>query len=151
MTREEFIKMMGERVKLVRTEYSLNQDKMAYILGISKKTLIEIEKGRISLGWTASVAMGTIFPDSTILQNDFGGEVSDLISSIAFSEITPIYPSTMGGRVWWKDIKKIKGYRIQQNIISQHYRLLDKNDGRIISSFDLKIIEDRLNDEIGEE
>ncbi len=54
MTREEFIQMMDEREKLIRTEYGLTQDKMAIALGISKKTLVEIEKGRRTLGWTGA-------------------------------------------------------------------------------------------------
>ena len=42
----------------------------------------------------------------------------------------------MGGRVWWKEIK-IKGdYRLQQNIISQHYRILDGKNYRWYSSFE---------------
>ncbi|MBQ2846019.1 MAG: helix-turn-helix domain-containing protein, partial [Firmicutes bacterium] len=52
MTREEFIKQIDGQVKLVRTEYGFTQDVMARVVGISKKTLVEIEKGRSSLGWT---------------------------------------------------------------------------------------------------
>ncbi len=48
MNREAFIKIMNGKIKLIRTEYGLTQDKMALILGISKKTLIEIEKNRKS-------------------------------------------------------------------------------------------------------
>ena len=46
MTRETFISEMDRHVKLVRTEYGFTQDVMAKVLGISKKTLVEIEKGR---------------------------------------------------------------------------------------------------------
>jgi Predicted transcriptional regulators len=44
MGKKQFVKLMDEKLKLIRTEYGLTQDKMALILGISKKTLIEIEK-----------------------------------------------------------------------------------------------------------
>ncbi|MDR1431401.1 MAG: helix-turn-helix domain-containing protein, partial [Propionibacteriaceae bacterium] len=52
MNRESFIASCDDKVKLVRVEYGLTQDTMSHILGISKKTLVDIEKGRRSLGWT---------------------------------------------------------------------------------------------------
>ena len=51
MNRAEFIREMDTQLKLVRTEYGYTQEMMASILGLSKKTLVEIEKGRSSLGW----------------------------------------------------------------------------------------------------
>ena len=142
MTREEFIAEVNSKLKLVRTEFDLTQDKMALILGISKKTLVESEKGRRSIGWTEAVALVTIFQSSTILQNSFGGDPTGVAGALAFENIEVSYPSTMGGRVWWKDITVNGGYRIQQNLISAHYRILDIEDRRLISSFDL----DEIND-----
>ncbi len=37
---------------------------------------------------------------------------------------------TMGGRQFWGDTLFFQGYRIQQNVLSQHYRLLDPEDIR---------------------
>ena len=51
----------------------------------------------------------------------------------------------MGGRVWWKEITSKDGYRIQQNIISAHYRILDSKDRRLISSFSLDEIREYLD------
>ena len=147
MTRESFIRMMDQRLRLVRAEYGLTQEKMAAALGISKKTLVEIEKGRRTLGWTGAAALAAIFGDSSILQNDFGGEPTELLESLAFAEIEPDYPRTMGGRVWWKDVERPEGFRIQQNIISGHYRLLDSQDRRLISSFDPEVVRRRLEGE----
>ncbi len=42
MNKKEFVEFMDSKLKLVRTEYGLTQDKMALVLGISKKTLVEI-------------------------------------------------------------------------------------------------------------
>ena len=56
MNREEFIREMDTQLKLVRTEYGYTQEMMASILGLSKKTLVEIEKGRSTLGWMGAVA-----------------------------------------------------------------------------------------------
>ena len=49
MDRTTFIENTDARVKLVRAEFDLTQEKMALLLGLSKKTLVEIEKGRASL------------------------------------------------------------------------------------------------------
>lgn len=146
MTREDFIKIVDSKVKLIRNEKNYTQDKMADLLGISKKTLVQIEKGRGSLGWNTSVATCTIFKDSEILQMAFGGETQDIILSLAFDGYERIYTQTMGGKIWWNDIEFKGIYKIQQNIISKHYRILDDKGGRICSSFKLDYMEKRLNE-----
>ena len=147
MERAEFISIMNHKLKLIRTEFDLTQEKMADAIGISKKTLVEIEKGRNSLSWTAAVAAAVIFADSEIIADSFGGETSDLVKVIALNGLDAKLPEkTMGGRVWWQDIKESKGYRIQQNIISRHYRILDAEDRRFFSTFDKKEAENKLKD-----
>lgn len=146
MERAEFISIMNHKIKLIRTEFDLTQEKMADAIGISKKTLVEIEKGRNSLSWTAAVATAVIFADSGILADAFGGETSDLVKVIALKGLdakTPLQ-QTMGGRVWWQDVKESKGYRIQQNVISRHFRILDAEDRRFFSTFDKKEAERKL-------
>ena len=140
MNRNEFIMKMSELLKLMRVEAGFSQDQMALILGISKKSLVETEKGRRKLSWTEAVALSSIFSHSAILRNAFGGDVYDMIEAIAFSDLKVNYPLTMGGRIWWTDLKEKKGYRIQQNILSRHYRILNPEDERMISSFDEKEI-----------
>ncbi len=147
MERSEFISIMNSKIKLIRTEFDLTQDKMAEAIGISKKTLVEIEKERNSLSWSAAVAAAVIFADSSIVADAFGGDTSDLVKVIALNGLDAKLPAqTMGGRVWWQDIKECKGYRIQQNIISRHYRILDAEDRRFFSSFDKKETENKLKD-----
>ncbi len=142
MEKETFVNVMDSKLKLIRIEFGLTQDKMAGILGISKKTLVEIEKNRKSLGWTSSVALASIFSDSTILRDALGGDMSDVIIAVAFKDIDVDYPQTWGGKTWWDTISEKKGFKIQQNILSQHYRLLDKGDRRIFSGFELKEVEE---------
>lgn len=142
MEKETFVNVMDSKLKLIRIEFGLTQDKMAGILGISKKTLVEIEKNRKSLGWTSSVALASIFSDSTILRDALGGDMSDVIIAVAFKDIEVDYPQTWGGKIWWDTISEKKGFKIQQNILSQHYRLLDKGDRRIFSGFELKEVEE---------
>lgn len=138
MTKDSFIHIMDSKLKLVRTEYKLTQDRMASALGISKKTLVEIEKGRRSLGWTGAVALSGIFSDSEILQDHFGGEQSDIIIALAFEDRPGHFPGTLGGKVWWETIRQDKGYKIQQNIISKHYRVLNQENRRVKASFHLE-------------
>jgi len=146
MTREEFIEEMNRQLKLVRTEYNFTQDVMAKVLGISKKTLVEIEKGRVSLGWNGAVALCTIFSGSQVLAGKLGGEAGDMIRAIAFQDLKPCYPKTMGGKVWWRVVEKSGEYTVQQNILSQHYRILDAEDGRVFSTFDITEIRNRLKE-----
>ena len=144
ISKEELIKTMSNDCRLVRTEYRFTQEQMAEVLGISKKSLVETEKGRRLLSWTECVALSVIFAQSNVLQNRFGGDLSDMIRAVAFGNTDVVYPSTMGGKVWWRLIEDHNGYRIQQNIISQHYRLLDPKDGRMISSFELEDIHEYM-------
>lgn len=147
MERAEFISIMNSKIKLIRTEFDLTQEKMAEAIGLSKKTLVEIEKGRNSLSWSAAVTAAVIFADSGILADAFGGETSDLVKVIALQGLDARLPDkTMGGRIWWQDIKESKGYRIQQNIISRHFRILDAEDRRFFSTFDKKEAESKLKE-----
>ena len=143
MDRSEFISIMNSKIKLIRIEFDLTQEKMSEAIGISKKTLVEIEKGRNSLSWSAAIASA----DSEIMADALGGEASDLVKVIALQGLDAKIPSkTMGGRVWWQDLKESKGYRIQQNIISRHYRILDSENRRYFSTFDKKEIGQKLKE-----
>ncbi len=140
MDRNEFVRKADEKLKLVRTEYGFNQEKMADVLGISKKTLVQIEKGRSSLGWTGTVALCTIFERSEVLEAAFDGAAAEMVMTLAFQDAEPNYPKTMGGKVWWKTLEETAEYKLQQNIVSQHFRILDQHDRRILSSFELQAI-----------
>lgn len=83
MDREEFIKKVSSKVKLIRHEKSYTQEEMASVLGISKKTLVQIEKGRSTLGWQGAVALCTIFKNSEVLTLVVDNE--DLIIDLAFN------------------------------------------------------------------
>jgi len=145
MTREDFIDVVSSRLKLIRTEFGVTQEEMSSILGISKKTLVETEKRRRNLSWVETVAVATIFSRSNVLQVEFGGDANELINMLAFNNTEVSYSPTMGGKVWWKVILEDKGYRIQQNMVSNHYRLLDKNNNRLMSAFNFDDIKEYLD------
>ena len=146
MDREEFVSKIDSKLKLIRNEKNFTQDRMAGIIGISKKTLVQIEKERASIGWTGAVAVSAIFSDSEILQMTFGGNVQDIIKAIAFENYEEDSAWTMGGRIWWEEISSKGKYRVQKNIVSGHYRILDDKDRRICASFDEEYIEKRLSE-----
>ena len=136
MTRLEFIKEVDRKIRLIKTEKGYTQDKMAEILGISKKTLVQVEKERSSMGWAVAVAVCVIFKDSEILELTFGGSVEDIIRSLSISNNERWYIPTFRGEIWWKDIEAKNGYTIQQNTISDHYRILDNSYRRVCFSFE---------------
>ncbi|MBO8177721.1 helix-turn-helix transcriptional regulator [Aeribacillus pallidus] len=135
MTRDEIILLISEKLKLIRTEANYTQDKMAEIIGISKKTLVQIEKGRIEASWTVVIAVCAIFRESTIVQNTLGGDPLEVIETVVREGIDYRKEKTLGGKVWWREIERKNGYVLQQNVISQHYRILDDENYRIYSSF----------------
>lgn len=146
MTRETFVAELGPAGKTGTNGVRLYTGCDGRVLGISKKTLVEIEKGRSSLGWTGAVALCSIFSGSQVLSGLLGGEAGELVRALAFQNLRPSYPKTMGGKVWWRFVETLGPYTIQQNLLSQHYRALDPEDGRVCSSFDLEEIRQQLRD-----
>ena len=146
MTRERFVDTVDAKLKMIRSEFDFTQDKMAEVIGVSKKTLIQVEKRRESLGWAGAVCVCLIFKDSEILQMAFGGDPQDIIRSLAFENYEEGSRSTMGGKIWWKDQESNGRYRIQQNLISQHYRILDAENKRICFSFEPDYIRKRYRE-----
>lgn len=144
MKKQEFIELVNSKLKLIRVENNLSQDKMSEIIGLSKKTLVEIKKGRRTLTWSGAVCVVTLFEQSYTVQMTFGDDVNEIIKTIAFTHYNTNFPKKLGGKMWWRQIKELNGYQIQQNILSQHYRILDKKDRRICHSFDLDEIEQRF-------
>ena len=134
--REDFIAACDARLRLVRTEADLTQEEMAYAIGISKKTLVDIEKGRRSLGWTGAVALCSVFPASQVIAGAFGGSPADMIPALAHAGRPAIRPETAGSP-WWEGVADNGIFIIEQNTISQHYRLLTKDRAKVAASFDI--------------
>ena len=143
MKREEFTEAVSKKLKLIRTEQGYSQEQMAAILSVSNKTLVEVEKGRKDLSFCNAIAVAVIFEDSEVIEMILGGDVKDSIKSLALDHYENLH-QTRGGKVWWKDVESTGDFKIQQNIISQHYRIISKDDLRLCSSFDRKYIDDQL-------
>ncbi|WP_082233959.1 helix-turn-helix transcriptional regulator [Halobacillus massiliensis] len=84
MDRMELNKVVSEKLKLIRIEFFCTQAQMADLIGISKKTLIQVEKGRIFLTWTATIAVCCLFNDSTILRTAVNGSPFEIVRNISF-------------------------------------------------------------------
>ena len=136
MNRELLIQMVSKQLKMIRAELGYSQDKMADVLGISKKTLVQIEKDRIQASWTVVLAACAVFRESDTLQAVLGNEPLEMITLILHDHIKPTGAPTMGGRIWWRDLQKEGDFTLQQNVVSKHYRILNQADRRIYSTFE---------------
>ena len=134
MSKDEIIRLISERMRLIRVEVDYTQDKMAEIIGISKKTLVQIEKERNEASWTTVVAVVSLFRETLTVQTLFGGDPLEVIETVSRERIDYRKEKMLGGKVWWKDILNDSGYILQQNMISEHYRILDEDQYRIYSS-----------------
>ncbi len=139
MNRADAIRLCGDHLKAVRAEYGLAQTAMALALGISKKTLVGIEKGRISLGWTASVALCSLFRESRVLEAALGVGFADALRPLAF-EGASVASSDAAPAAWWFVMESKWGFEIQQNMVTQHYRVMTADGERVTSSFSYETV-----------
>lgn len=146
MTRDEIIMQVSEKLRLIRTEVGYTQDKMADIIGVSKKTLVQIEKGRVLANWSTVVSICALFRETETVQFLFGNEPLEVLETVAREGIDIRKSKTLGGRIWWRVVSKKKGYILQQNILSKHFRILDEENYRIFSSIDEKVSKQRFKE-----
>ncbi|MEH6905920.1 helix-turn-helix transcriptional regulator [Neobacillus drentensis] len=146
MTRDEIIMQVSEKLRLIRTEAGYTQDKMAEIIGVSKKTLVQIEKGRVLANWSTAVSICALFRETETVQFLFGNEPLEVLETVAREGIDIRKSKTFGGRIWWRVVSKRNGYILQQNILSKHFRILDERNYRIFSSIDEKLSRQRFKE-----
>ncbi|MEH7013815.1 helix-turn-helix domain-containing protein [Neobacillus niacini] len=138
MNREAIISLVSDKLRLIRTEAGYTQDKMAEIIGVSKKTLVQIEKGRVLAGWSTVVTICALFRETETVQFLFGNEPLEVLETVAREGIDYRKMKTFGGRIWWREVSRKNGFILQQNILSKHFRILDDKHYRVYSSFDEK-------------
>lgn len=136
MTRDEIILKVSEKMRVIRTEAGYTQDKMAEIIGVSKKTLVQIEKGRAAAGWSVVITVCAIFRENETVRFLFGNEPLEVLETVAREGIDYRKEKTLGGKIWWKEVAKKNGLLLQQNMISQHFRIIDEDHFRLFSSFE---------------
>ena len=136
LEKSTLIEILSKKIKLIRTEFNYSQDYMSEILGISKKTLVQIEKGRIEASWSVTVTLCALFRDSEIVQNTLGGDPLDILQIVAHQSYDTPKELTLGGKIWWTEIHRLGSFRLQKNLVSDHYRILDESNRRWFSTFD---------------
>lgn len=146
MNKETVIALISKNVRLIRLEKGYSQEKMSTVLGISKKTLVQVEKERTSIGWTNAVVVCALFKDSQILEHILGEEPFEVIETLAHDGMNTPKVKTLGGKMFWNEIAKKGKFRVQQNVISQHYRILDDSDYRWYSTFEEEEVMNRFHE-----
>ncbi|MGI8386049.1 helix-turn-helix transcriptional regulator [Robertmurraya sp. P23] len=150
MTRDEIISKVSEKMRLIRTEAGYTQDKMGEVIGLSKKTLVQIEKGRMDANWQTVVTICALFRETETIQYLFGSDPLEVLETVARDGIDYRKEKTLGGKLWWREIDRKKGIILQQNVLSQHYRILDDEYFRIFSSFEERASRERFEELVNE-
>ncbi|WP_173916268.1 helix-turn-helix transcriptional regulator [Halobacillus sp. Marseille-Q1614] len=86
MDRKDLNKVVSEKLKLIRVESHYTQGQMADLIGISKKTLIQVEKERSLLSWTSTVAVCSLFDHCSTLRSALQGSPYETVKNITFNE-----------------------------------------------------------------
>jgi DNA-binding XRE family transcriptional regulator len=146
MDQDYMTELVSVQLKKIRSERGYTQEKMADVIGLSKKALVQIEKGRALAEWPHVVAVCALFRSSETLQSVLGDDPLEVIEAVAHRTIDRPKGKTMGGRVWWKAIEKKGEFRLQQHLISHHYRILDSYDDLWFSSFEKADALERLDE-----
>ena len=113
MNREEIINLVSDKLRLIRTEAGYTQDKMADIIGVSKKTLVQIEKGRVLASWSTVVSICALFRETETVQFLFGNEPLEVLETVAREGIDYRKMKTFGGRIWWREVSRKNGFILQ--------------------------------------
>lgn len=142
MTRESFIALCDRKEKLVRNELGYSQEKMSVLLGVSKKTLVEIEKWRSSLGWQGAVTLCTLFQNTREITLTFGSDIPALLRSM--TEDAAYLQPVESPYAAWVPILALGEQTIEQNTASQLYRLR-RNNETVASDFELAELRKRMN------
>ncbi|WP_051189121.1 helix-turn-helix transcriptional regulator [Halalkalibacillus halophilus] len=119
---------VSSKIKLVRVDLQYTQEEMANMIGISKKTLIQIEKRRQVANWSIVVTFVSLFNDHPIVQHALGEfNPIELIQLITRDEINFENKEVNPNVMYWNHIKEKQGYRLEQNHLNQTYRVVDQN------------------------
>lgn len=135
MTKPHLTQVISEKIRLVRNEYHITQDVFSKMIGITKKTLVQIEKERTKASWSVVISVCMLFSESTTLIDALKSPPDEVIRRIVFDSVTIPKAQTMGGKMFWRTVQEFPGFKVQQNYFSNHYRLIDGYGRRWLSSF----------------
>ena len=141
LEREIFIAKVSSVVKDVRIESSISQETMAYILGMSKKTYVQVELKRRKLSWSETVTFCCLFRQSPIVIDKIGDNSLSHIATIASEEIEAL-SKTHSKSYWWNEIIRDSESYILQNVITGQYKVFNNQDEEIFSTFSIDYIKE---------
>jgi DNA-binding XRE family transcriptional regulator len=116
--------MVSAKVRLLRAEACLTQERMAAMIGISKKTLVQAEKGRQTLGFCCASLTAILFRGSDTIHSLFGDLALEIVAWAAGS------PPTAGGKAedeknLWIEEARQGAYQLQKHVLTGHYLIID--------------------------
>jgi DNA-binding XRE family transcriptional regulator len=126
LTREAFDRLVSQKLRMIRAEVNLTQDRMAEMIGISKKTLVQVEKERSTLGFTAASLVAVLFRHGEVVQGLFGDNVLQILDHVASQGTSRAWYKTMGGKVWWTEVERTKRFVVQRHVLTGYHRILDE-------------------------
>ena len=133
MDKQTFTDLLQTKFKMVRIEAGYTQDTMAQTIGLSKKTLVQIEKERVLPNWTTCVSLCALFRDSEVLQTTLGGDPLEVVQVISRGACA--YPQNDNlDELWWETKREEAGFMLQFNKISNLYRILDRSNQPLYGS-----------------
>ena len=133
MDKQEFTEILQSKFKIVRTEAGYTQDAMSHTIGLSKKTLVQIEKERILPNWTTCVSLCALFRDSEVLTNIFGGDPLELTQVL--SRGSAIYPNYDKENIYWETLESNNSYKLEFNKTNSIYRVLNADNQPVHASY----------------
>ena len=146
MNKQDLIKIVSQNMKLLRAEYNYSQQAMANTIGLSKKTYIQIEKERLLLSWTATCASCAVFRNSKLLGMALGEDPASLVETLAHEDCYTYEDIDNRNYLFWDVILENSDYSIQKNVITERYKIVDKNGKNVFSSFSLDKVNAVYND-----
>ena len=135
MIKNEFCNIIQQNIEELRKDVGMTLEEMAQLIGISKKTLIQLEKKRVQLKWPEAVTVAIIYHDHQLIKAQFGDEILEIIQSVSLLKPAKRQLKTLGGESWWKKVESIHGFTLQQHKISKHFRILDQDKYRVYFSY----------------
>lgn len=133
MDREAFTKVIQSKFKIIRTEAGYTQDSMSQTVGLSKKTLVQIEKERIIPNWTTCVSICALFRDSDTLTSTFGGDPLELAQVL--SRGNAFYPDYLKESLYWETVEEKDGWTLQRNKMNDLHRVLNQENRPVHASY----------------
>lgn len=133
MDKQAFTETLQAKFKMVRTEAGYTQDSMSHTIGLSKKTLVQIEKERILPNWTTCISLCALFRNSEVLTNTFSGDPLELAQVISRGH--GVYSNYESESVYWEDIDSKNGFKLQFNKVNKVYRVINDENLPVHASY----------------